>query len=73
MFDGVLFQSAIKVKASAGNLSVPEAAKSKLHKTSSFTKCWKTNSMVTKLVFPKMFLLNDYPARIQDLIKRLKS
>ena len=26
--------------------------------------------MVTKLVFPKMILLNDYPARTPDLIKR---
>ena len=34
MFDGVLFQSVIKMKASAENLSVPEVAKSKLHKTS---------------------------------------
>ena len=34
MFDGILFQSAIKIKASAGNLSVTEVAKSKLHKTS---------------------------------------
>ena len=32
MFDGVLFQSAIKMKASAGNLSIPEVAKSKLYK-----------------------------------------
>ena len=34
MFDGELFQSAIKMKASAGNLSVSEVAKSKLQKTS---------------------------------------
>ena len=29
MFDGMLFQSAIKKKASAAKLSVPEVAKSK--------------------------------------------
>ena len=34
MFDGMLFQSAIKMKASAAKLSVPEVAKSKLYKTS---------------------------------------
>ena len=34
MFEGVSFQSAMKMKASAGNLSIPEVAKSKLHKTS---------------------------------------
>ena len=34
MFDGMLFQSAIKKKASAAKLSVPEVAKSKLYKTS---------------------------------------
>ena len=38
MFDGMLFQSAIKMKARAGNLSVPEVAKSKLYKTSPLQK-----------------------------------